>query len=85
MFNLFRFRLAIVLGTLIMPGMMLGFGETAQAQGQSAHFYCDGLARDIADRNASGSALGGGIRRSESWDSIYRREYNNCMRRNGYR
>lgn len=101
--------------------MLAGLGLTLfvalPASAQSAHFFCDGLARDIADRQASGGtlqgaargaaggsiigaisgnagrgaaigaatgALGGTIRKAETWESIYRREYDNCMRRNGW-
>ena len=117
-------RLSFILSVVFIPGLLnLLPADPVNAQSyrrrdyQSASYYCDGLARDQANRRSSGStlrgagrgaaggalfgaiagdagagaaigagvgAIGGSIRKAESSDSIYRSEYDDCMRRQGY-
>lgn len=111
-----RLRIGLALGAIIIPGLVLFAASPAKAQSRSdRHYYCDGRARNYADRNASGGILrgaaegaaigaiigaiagdagegaaigaalgaaGGTTRQRKSRKSLYRREYNRCMRRN---
>ena len=54
-----RLSIALALGVILLPGLVLCTVNPAKAQPRNAHYYCDDLARDYARRNQRGGTFKG--------------------------